>query len=557
MLRSEATPAAPVVVVDNTGMLPDKIQDPAAYEPTMLDTPLGWPLYVDLDGTLYPGDTLWDSMALVIQRAPAQVLSLPFLVLRGPLSTKSRLAGQVVPDPGLLPYRIELVELCRAERERGRRVVLATAAHRRIAEAVADHLGCFDAVIATDTVNRKGSAKLAAIQDDAAKKPFLYAGDSESDRYIWSVCSGAIAAGRAARWHRPRFGTEVLARYPDRQSPMIALLKSLRPHQWVKNLLVFVPVLAAHRIFDAHAIIASAIMFMAFCLCASSVYLLNDVLDLENDRAHPRKKRRPIAAGLLPIPWALTLIPVLLVGAAALAAYASPAALAVLVFYYAITIAYSITLKKKPLIDVFTLAGLYTIRCLGGHAATTIPYSPWLLGFMIFLFLSLAFAKRHSELFHLRAGGGHQVKGRCYKAVDVELISMFGVAAGFMAALVMGLYVTSDAVTQLYGNPMLLWALCPIVLYWISRVWLIAHRGELHDDPVVFAITDRTSYVLGLIAALLLALSTFVRPQAESRPPRTAAAEDWSEVVCLRLAWRWDVGVGLVTQHGHGDVARK
>jgi 4-hydroxybenzoate polyprenyltransferase len=268
--------------------------------------------------------------------------------------------------------------------------------------------------------------------------------------------------------------------------------------------------LASHRIFDTQAIVASLIMFVAFCLCASSVYVLNDLIDLENDRAHHRKKRRPLAAGTLPVPWALPLIPGLLAAAAALASWTTPAAIGVLAIYYAITLAYSVSLKKKLLLDVFTLAGLYVIRCLAGHAATGIPHSPWLLGFMIFLFLSLAFAKRHSELHHLRAAGGRQIKGRGYRAEDLELISMFGVAAGFIASLVMGLYVTSDAVTRLYGAPMLLWGLCPIVLYWITRVWLIAHRGDLHDDPVVFALKDRMSYVLGACAAVLLAAATLL-----------------------------------------------
>jgi 4-hydroxybenzoate polyprenyltransferase len=388
--------------------------------------------------------------------------------------------------------------------------VLATAAHRAIAEAVADHLGCFDAVIASDTVNRKGSAKLAAIRDDTTEQAFLYAGDSEPDRRIWSSSRGALAAGRSARWRKPRVGASVLARFPDPQTRLAAIIGALRPHQWVKNILVFGPLFASHRIFDMQALSASLITFVSFCLCASSAYLLNDLIDLENDRAHHRKKHRPLAAGTLPVPWALALIPGLLAAAVVCASWASPAVIGVLAIYYAITVAYSVSLKKKLLVDVFALAGLYTIRCLAGHAATGIPQSPWLLGFMVFLFLSLAFAKRHSELFHLRAAGGRQIKGRGYQATDLELISMFGVAAGFMAALVMGLYVTSDAVTRLYGTPMLLWAICPIVLFWITRVWIIAHRGDLHDDPLVFALKDRMSYALGGGAAILFAAAALI-----------------------------------------------
>jgi len=477
-----------------------------------LGVPIDHALYVDLDGTLYPGDSLWDSLALVIARAPLEVLRIPLVLLSGPLPAKRWLVDRAMPDVSLLPYRKHLVDLCHGERERGRRVILATAAHRRIAEAVAGHLGCFDAVIATDVVNRKGAAKLAAIREDTVTGPFLYAGDSEADRPIWSESAGAVTAGRAAEWPAERVNTEVLARFPDAHSRVKAFVRALRPHQWVKNILVFVPLVASHRILDPEAILASVAIFIAFCLCASSAYLLNDLVDLENDRAHHRKKKRPLAAGTLPISWALPMIPGLLAVAIAAAAFTTPAAVGVLLLYYVTTVGYSLDLKKRMLVDVFTLAALYTVRCLAGHAATGIPYSPWLIGFTIFLFLSLAFAKRHSELFHLRMSGMTEAKGRGYRAGDLELIAMFGVAAGFVAALVMGLYVTSEAVTMLYGAPMLLWALCPIVLYWISRVWLIAHRGQLHDDPIVFALSDRVSYLLAALAAALLVAATLLGP---------------------------------------------
>lgn len=476
----------------------------------VLKAPPEHPLYVDLDGTLHPGDTLWDSVALAIQRRPLRALRLPFVLLRGPLAAKTWLAKRVVPDAALLPYRKTLVELCRRERARGRRVVLATAAHRRIAEAVADHLDCFDAVIATDTVNRRGPAKVAAIRADAGDRPFLYAGDSKSDRCIWAASSGAITAGHATGWRQPRVGAAVLARFSEGQGRIGPLIEAMRPHQWVKNILVFVPLLASHRIFEPGPLTASLAVFVAFCLCASSAYLLNDLLDIENDRAHHRKSSRPLAAGTLPVPWALACIPGLLAAACGLVAWTSPLTVAVLAAYYAVTVAYSTTLKHRILVDVFTLAGLYTIRCLAGHVATGIPYSPWLLGFMTFLFLSLAFAKRHSELSSLRSSGGRQIRGRGYLAEDLELISMFGVTAGFVAALVLGLYVTSDAVTLLYASPMLLWALCPLALSWVTRVWLIAHRGKLHDDPIVFALRDPLSYLVGLCAAILLAAATLL-----------------------------------------------
>lgn len=475
-----------------------------------LPAPTGVPLYVDLDGTLYPGDTLWDSIALAIQKSPVNMVRLPFVLLSGPLRAKSWLANQVIPDASLLPYRADLVAMCQQERSQGRRVVLATAAHRLVADAVADHLGCFDAVIATETVNCKGSAKLAAICSDTADKTFLYAGDSEPDRAIWRESGGAITAGRAASWNPPKVSAEVLARFPDRHARLKAVIRSLRPYQWVKNVLIFVPLLASHQLLDSRALTASVLVFVAFCLCASSVYLLNDLIDLENDRAHVRKKSRPLAAATLPVTWALAMIPLLLAAAIATAMFTTVGALAWLGVYYVLTLAYSTWLKRKLLVDVFTLAALYAIRCTAGHAATGVPYSPWLLGFMIFLFLSLAFAKRHSELFHVRAIGKRWTKGRGYCAGDLEVITMYGVAAGFMAALVMGLYVTSDAVTKLYRSPMLLWLVCPIVLYWIMRVWLVAHRGDLHDDPIVFALKDSRSQAIAIVAAVVLAAATYL-----------------------------------------------
>ena len=473
-----------------------------------LAVPASFPMYVDLDGTLYPGDTLWDSVALVMSRSPLELRRLPWLIIAGPLSVKRWLAERVVPDASLLPYRVGLIDLCRAERRRGRRVVLATAAHRRIAESVAGYLGCFDAVIASDVTNRKGSAKLLAIREDTEGSSFLYAGDSEADRVIWGESAGVLAAGRAARWDSQRFQASVLARFPDAHSRFYPFLRSLRPHQWVKNILVFVPLVTSHRFLDKGAVVSSVLIFVAFCLCASSAYLLNDIVDLENDRAHHRKKRRPIAAGTLPVSLAIAFVPVLLALSVVVASTTTTSAMVCALIYYVLTVAYSLVLKRLVLVDVFTLACLYALRCCAGNAAAGIRYSPWLLGFMVFLFLSLAFAKRHSELRNLRVFGGGDVKGRGYQSDDLELVAICGVASGFVSALVMGLYVTSDAVSELYDHPLGLCVLSPLVLFWICRVWFISHRGQLHYDPIVFALRDRMSYLFGLVVLVILVASS-------------------------------------------------
>ncbi|MCW0422197.1 UbiA family prenyltransferase [Xanthomonas sacchari] len=471
--------------------------------------PIDCPFYVDLDGTLFMGDSLWDSVALRMHAAPLAAWRIPLNLAKGALPAKAWLAAGGVPSARLMPYRDALVDRCRVERAAGRRVVLATAAHEGIAKPVAEYLGCFDAVIATNAVNRKGQRKLEAIQEDANGKPFIYAGDSDADLPIWREAAAAVLVGGAAHWSDAKVGTRAVERLPNEISRMRALIKAVRPHQWVKNVLVFLPLLAAHEWLDTGAVLVSLMMFLAFSLCASSVYLLNDMLDIENDRAHHRKKSRPIAAGTLPIPWAMALIPSLLLGSVAVASVAGAAAVAVLMVYYVITVAYSFSLKRLLLVDVFTLALLYVIRAIGGHAATGIAYSPWLLGFMVFLFLSLAFAKRHSELHGLKLKSSvGPLKGRGYRAEDLELVSMLGVASGFSAVVILGLYVTNDVVSRLYSHPVILWLLCPAMLFWICRVWMLSHRGQMHDDPIVFALRDKVSYGIGALALLLFLLAS-------------------------------------------------
>ncbi len=460
------------------------------------------PLYIDLDGTLYPGDSLWDSVALAVRRQPWMAWRIPFVLLRGALSAKSWLAERVMPDAALLPYRSELVEWIRAERAVGRRVVLATAAHERIAQAVADHLGCFDGVIATGTVNRKGAAKLEAIQADA-QGPFCYAGDCAADLPIWRASAGAVLAGPAAGWSEARVGAPVLGRHPDATSRGKALIKALRPHQWVKNLLVFLPLLAAH-VTATGTWLAAGWLFLAFCLCASSVYLLNDLLDLENDRAHARKRRRPFAAGTLPVLYGLVLAPALLIAAGILAWCASPLGAMMLGIYYTVTFAYSFALKRKVLLDVFILAGLYVLRSVAGAVALGIPLSPWLMAVLVFLFLSLALGKRAAELHGVVSTGGAGAKGRGWRAEDLPFVTTGGIAAAFATALVVGLYVAGPAAPGLYQRPEMLWGLVPLILWWSCRVWLKAGRGELHDDPIVFAIKDRGSWVMVILAIGLI-----------------------------------------------------
>jgi 4-hydroxybenzoate polyprenyltransferase len=467
------------------------------------------PLYVDLDGTLIKSDTLWDSVALLARHSPVSLAKLPFWALEGPAALKDNLASVILPNPALLPYREELLAWIKTEKATGRRIVLATAAHHKIAEGVAEHTGCFDAVLATTLGNNlKGSQKLAAIQSDCNDAPFAYAGDSRPDLRVWKAAKHAVLAGHGVRYAKSLdAATSVEKVFPQKTSILKAAIKAIRPHQWVKNILVFLPLLAAHRLGDARLLFPTFGIFVAFSLCASSVYLLNDLVDIENDRAHHRKRKRPFAAGTLPIQLGLVLTPTLLLASFLITWIAAPNALGVIGLYWVATCAYSFGLKRKVLLDAFILAGLYTVRSVAGSTLLETGLSHWMMAFLIFLFLSLAFAKRFTELHSLQSHGGKSAKGRGYHAEDMIPIGAFGVASAFVTALIAGLYVTGSTVAGLYSKPEYLWAIAPLVLFWLCRIWLSAWRGNMHEDPVVFALKDKATYIIGMLTLAFLLLS--------------------------------------------------
>jgi len=280
--------------------------------------------------------------------------------------------------------------------------------------------------------------------------------------------------------------------------PLAARL--LRVHQWVKNVLVFVPAIAAHNR-NRGVVLSATVAFAAFCLCASSAYIANDLLDLESDRRNPAKAGRPLAAGMVSPRTGVAVAAACLAGAAVLAAVLLPASfLALLGTYWATTLAYSLRLKRFPMLDVIVLAGLYTIRVLGGTYATGVPTSSWLFTFAMFLFLSLALVKRTSELHQARLRATHPASGRGYVAGDLDVLARMGTASGYLAVLVLAMYINNPDVTRLYSHHERLWLLCPLGLYWIGRVWLLANRGLVHEDPVVFALRDRSSYLMAAAA---------------------------------------------------------
>ena len=464
---------------------------------------------VDLDGTLVRSDLLLETFVRVARRSPLSLLLVPFWLLRGRAHLKRELARRGSFDAAALPYDAAVLDELARQRAAGRSLVLATAADAGAAQRVADHLRLFDRVFASDGVtNLKGEAKARALVDSFGEKGFEYAGNDRFDLPCWRRSSAAVVAGSNPSVVRALEAEGIPQRsLPREQRTSGALLRAMRPYQWAKNVLLFVPLLTAHVIFLPEAVWAAALAFAAFSLAASAVYLANDLLDLEDDRRDPAKRRRPIAAGELPIAVALVAIPLLLAAAAAVSWRLPPAFGAMLAVYVATSFAYSLWLKRLVLLDVLVLAGLYALRILAGAAAVEVVVSHWLLGFSVFIFLSLALVKRYVQVANAAARNETRVHGRGYEPGDGRLLAMLGATSGYISVLVFALYLTSAQVVALYSAPDVLWLACPPMLYWISRIWLLAHRGTLDEDPVLFAVHDAPSYFVAASIVGVMALA--------------------------------------------------
>jgi len=465
------------------------------------------PLCVDLDGTLVKSDTLVDSVFALLRQRAAATWQLPRWLARGKVGFKAEIAKRVQLAPETLPYNQPLLEFIREEHAAGRKIYLATASDERLANAVADYLGLFAGVIATNGAkNLSGQAKLAAIQEKFPAQAFEYVGNAAPDAVLLQHAKVAMLAnpsmGLASSLRR--HGTTVARTFEDRRPTLNAVLRALRVSQWPKNILIFVPMLLAHILFNKQKLLSATIAFFAFSFAASATYILNDLLDIEADRRHERKRRRPFAAGDLSGKAGAAMMFVLLAGALALSRFEPSRFLLCLGLYFVTTLAYSMVLKKLALLDVLTLAGLYTIRLLAGAAATHVPLSPWFETFSLFFFLSLAIVKRYSELHNLRQSGTAAQNGRGYQVEDIEQLRSFGTASGYASVVVFSLYINNPEITKLYRHPHWLWLMAPLLIYWISRIWLLAHRGELDEDPVVFALTDKWSPLFALIALVVM-----------------------------------------------------
>lgn len=471
----------------------------------------GMPLIVDLDGTLTPSDTLVESVIKLVKQSPFNLLRLPIWLLSGKSRFKNAIAEHTQFSAEYLPYNESLLAYLRNEKAKGRKIVLATAAHRSIAESVSVHLGLFDLVLATDTnLNLKGRAKLQAIED-AVGKHFVYAGDSLADLPIWKAATAAILVGVTKKISKIiQLDTPIEQDFPKKRAGFAVWARALRIHQWLKNLLLFVPLLTAFSFLEIEKIATMMLAFLAFSLVASATYIVNDLWDLENDRAHPRKRLRPFANARLPISHGLVVAAGALALAFTLAAALPTGFFLMLVLYLILTSVYSWVLKEYVLLDVLMLSILYTLRILAGSVAIGVAVSSWLMAFSVFIFLSLALVKRCAELVSHEHNGVTASKGRDYRVTDLVVLWPLGLGAALSSVVVFGLFISAPDTQLRYATPQILWLVAIGLIYWLARLWIKTSRSEMHDDPLIYAIKDRGSRVAIFLMIIVTLAAKFL-----------------------------------------------
>ncbi len=474
--------------------------------------PAMYPLVVDLDGTLTPTDTLWESLIRLVRERPALLLLLPFWLMGSRAAFKAKVAQSISWSGEGVPLNAELLDYLKQQKQAGRRLILATAANAKIANTVAGRVKMFDGVIADCGANNlKGARKLEAIRKDVGPD-FVYAGDSRADFPVWAGAKGAIVVGAS-----PGFAKQVAASSPierEFESPAAGLkmwLRAIRIHQWVKNTLVFVPLLTSFSLFNPAQLELAMVAFLAFSCIASATYLVNDLFDLDSDRAHPRKQFRPLASGVVRIPQALLAAFLLMIVSVLLSSLLGQRFCALLAGYVVLTSTYTWLLKRYVVADVLVLACLYTLRILAGAAAIGVAISSWLLAFSAFIFFGLALVKRCAELVALESAGRTGADGRDYNVQDLKVLWPLGIGASLCSVVVFGLFISSPEVASRYASPHLIWIAALGLMYWLSRLWIKTGRGEMHDDPLVYALRDRASRLTVLAMTLVTLVAYFYR----------------------------------------------
>ena len=462
------------------------------------------PLVLDLDGTLVRSDLLIESAFACLGRDPVRIVSLIRSAFEGKAALKAAIAAQTPIDVAHLPYNQRVLELVHKARREGREVHVASASHERYVAAVAEHIGA-DGWFASGAVeNLAGDAKARRLVDAFGRGAFDYVGDSRADLAVWEVARKGYAV-QPSEFVRKRLAATAgdVEIIESEGSSARSWIKLARVHQWAKNALVFVPMLTAQK-FDVASFLEASGAFVAFSLTASSVYILNDLVDLEADRKHPSKRWRPLASGALPIQRAAPASLLFLAAGFGVALSVSRYLALTLLVYFALTTAYTFFLKRKMIVDIIALAALYTIRVIGGAAAISVDVSEWLLAFSMFIFTSLALIKRYVEMAARADADLPNPSNRNYQKSDLDILAALAAASGFNAVTVFALYASSDFVQHAYRHPRLLWLVCPVLMYWLSRALMLAHRRLMDDDPILFALKDRNSLLaFGLIAALM------------------------------------------------------
>jgi 4-hydroxybenzoate polyprenyltransferase len=477
---------------------------------------LARPLCVDLDGTLVKSDTLVDSLLLLARSQPAALLKTPGWALRGNAYLKERVTSLVSLNVEHLPYNRKLLDYLMVEHAAGRKIYLTTGADGHIAHRVAGHLGIFEDVLCSDgTTNLTGHNKLASFRarfgegrGEGSSEGFDYIGNARPDVPLLAAAAEPMLANPDLSLRLLLKKQKIAAArvFTDRGNPLKVFIKAVRIHQWAKNSLIFLPLLLEHK-FRALPFIAAGVAFLSFSLCASATYIINDLLDVEADRQHPKKRTRAFASGNLSAFSGLAICFIFLALAFGLAWLVPHAFLGWLCLYLVTTLAYSMVLKRVVIVDVVILSALYTLRMLAGAAATHTHITPWLSAFSIFIFLSLAMVKRFSELQNLRSAGAAITNGRGYLIADIEQVRAFGTSSAYASVVVFALYISSPENAGLYHHSGRMWLMTPLMILWLSRVWLLASRGELDEDPVVFALTDRISLLIGVAVVAIAILS--------------------------------------------------
>ena len=458
---------------------------------------------VDLDGTLTLTDTLYEAVLVLARSKPFMLFLLPFWLAKSVAYLKLKVAENSILDVSTLPYNAPFIDWLKEQKASGKEIVLCTAANELIARNVYKHFDLFDDFIASDeTTNLKSANKRKELEGKYGKHGYDYAGNSSADLEVWAGVAHAIVVNASATvLAKASKVASVSETFPSENPSLSVWLKAFRVHQWLKNLLLFVPLLAAHQFGNFQSLATLTLAFISFSLCASSVYIINDLLDLESDRRHPNKKNRPFASAKLPISIGVVVALILIGSSFTLGAIVCEDFLVILLLYFTLTVAYSLALKRLVLVDCITLATLYTVRIIAGAAAVSVSLSFWLLAFSVFIFLSLALVKRYAELKLQIQENKSSAHGRGYIVSDAPLLQTLGVSSGYISALVIALYVQSEDIVSLYAQPLAIWLVLPILLFWVSWVWLKAERGEMHDDPIIFAAKDKASLA---VAALTL-----------------------------------------------------